>query len=111
MTDFDPDRMYASILQAGEEWADRKAAYEALEDMSKTVLADLILATPATEQMSMSLKEHTARASQNWKDHLNALSLARKIFLLSEVRYKALVSLSEWRRSQEASRRTEARIV
>jgi hypothetical protein len=105
---FDPDLMYQKILTAGLEWADLKAAYEALDDCTKSVLANIKLDHP---DHSNAQAETHALASGAFRGHLVLKEEARHKYLRAEVQYKALVALAEWRRSQEATRRAEARIL
>ena len=105
---FDPDRMYHAVIEAGETWADAKSAYALLDDQSKTILADLM---GSNDELSVSERERAARSSEKWKEHVLEKGIARKRWLLSEVRYQGLCSLAEWRRSQESSRRTEMSLI
>jgi hypothetical protein len=41
-SDFDPNRIYHEIVTAGEDWTDKEAAAELLEETKKTVLAELM---------------------------------------------------------------------
>jgi hypothetical protein len=41
-SDFDPSRIYHEIVTAGEDWTDKEAAAELLEETKKTVLAELM---------------------------------------------------------------------
>lgn len=103
----DPDQIYKAVTDAGEVWADRKAAYELLDDMTKTILADLTTDTMRGHKCSKGEAETRAYAHPIYKEHLTALSGARRAWLQAEVKYKGLQMLSELRRSEESTRRAE----
>jgi len=100
----DSDAMYRKLIETGETWADLKAAHQALEDTTKSVLADL---TMAYKQGSMAEAEAMARRSQQYRDHLANVALAHKAYLRAQVRYDSLRTLVELRRSEESTRRAE----
>jgi len=105
----DPDRIYHEILTAGEHWADTKAAYEALADNTKSVLAEIrgrYLDAGQTQGGS----EVSALASRDYREHLVSLSKARSAFLRAQVSYDSLKMLAELRRSQESTRRAEMKL-
>lgn len=101
-----PDSIYREVLAAGEKWADAKAAYEALNDNTKSILAD-ITSNFMESKISRTEAEMRALASGEYKIHLASLKAARKAWLLSQVQYDSLKMLSELRRTQESTRRTE----
>jgi len=106
---FDPDRIYTEVVSSGEAWADAKAAYEALSDMTKTILADIVTDfLPSCS--SKSEAETRGLASKQYKEHLASVAAARRAWLLSEVRWKSIVLLADLRRSEESSRRAEMRL-
>lgn len=102
----DADHIYRIISESGEDWADKKAAFQALDDITKTVLADL-KSDYLSSTKSRSEAEDCALASRGFKDHLATLSAARRAWLLAEVKYKNLQLLAELRRSEESTRRAE----
>ena len=104
------DEIYKTVLTAGEEWADKKAAYETLDDCSKSVLADLTTDYLPPACASKSEAETRALASKQYKEHLASKSAARRAWLVAEVRYKGLVMLAELRRSEESTRRQEMKL-
>lgn len=113
MTDalIDGNKMYAELLKAGDTWADAKAAYHALDDVTKSVLADVAGGYRETSaQLSRVEAEGLALRSKVYKDHLASVSAAHKAFLRSQVRYDSLRTLVELRRSEESTRRAEMRI-
>ena len=106
---FDPDEIYHKIVTAGEDWADKKAAYEALDENTKSVLAEILgrYLDPAT---SHAKAETYALASKDYRDHLASVSKSRKEFLRAQVCYDSLKMLAELRRSQESTRRAEMKL-
>lgn len=106
----DPDKIFHAVEKSGLEWADKKAAFELLDDMTKTVLADLTTATMAGYKCSKGEAETRAYANERYKAHLTSLASARKEWLTAEVRWKSAVMLADLRRSEESSRRAEMSI-
>jgi hypothetical protein len=107
--DFDPDAIYREVTAAGERWADFKAAYEALDDSTKSVLAD-IQGRYLDGKTTKAEAERLALSARDYRDHLAAVAKARKEWLMAQVRYDGLKMLAEMRRSQESTRRAEMRL-
>ena len=105
MIEFDPDKIYHNIVTAGEEWADKEAAAELLEETKKTVLAELVNSYPSS--MSMAARESGALAEPAYKLHITNMVVARKEANKARMRYDAVKVLGEMRRSQESTRRAE----
>lgn len=106
----DADRIYHELSTAGEAWADKKAAYEALDELTKTVYADLVtnyLPPTCATKGEAELRGFSDRA---YKEHLAALAAARRAWLLAEVKWKTLNTLAELRRSEESTRRAEMKL-
>src|SRR5208282_5421380 len=102
----DSDAMYKKLLELGLDWADHKAAYQALEEASKSVLAAV---TANAGGKSHAAAESDARCSPQYRDHLLSVSAANRAYLRAQVRYDSLKTLIELRRSEESSRRAEMR--
>ena len=105
----DVDTIYRKVEEAGLAWADKKAAYEMLDDMTKTVSADLLTDYGRTCKTKAEA-EALAFSDRRYKEHLALLAAARREWLHSEVRYKSAQLLAELRRSEESSRRAEMNI-
>lgn len=103
---FDVESIYNQVLAAGETWADLKAAYEALNDNTKSVLAE-ITGRYLDAGQSKAAAEVSALASKDYREHLVSLSKCRGQFLRAQVSYDSLRMLAEFRRSQESTRRAE----
>ena len=108
--EFDVDKIFAEVLEAGNGWADKKSAYEALDDNTKSVLADITTDFMDGAKTSRSEAEMRAQASTVYKDHLASKQKARREWLVAQVRYDSLKMLAELRRSQESTRRQEMRL-
>lgn len=107
MTEFDPDRIYHEIVTAGEDWSDKDAAANLLEETRKTVLAELV---NQAEGGSIAARESQALADPAFKLHVTKMVAARKEANRAKVRYDAVRVLAEMRRTQESTRRAEANI-
>src|SRR3990167_2465333 len=101
MSDFDPDRIYRQLAETGEDWADKQAAAEILEETKKSVLAELM----AVEHGSQNAKEASALANPAYRLHLTNMVAARKEANRARVRYDSMKVLAEMRRTQESTRR------
>lgn len=106
MKDFEPSEIYQQVLQAGEEYADRKAAFETFSDNSKSVLAEILSGYLETCS-SKAEAETRALASQDYKTHLRSLQDARRAFLRAQVRYDSLRMLADLRRTEASNLRAE----
>ncbi len=103
---FDPDKIFTALEDAGDAWAIHKANFEEKDDLTKTVLADLTTDYLNTCK-SMAEAETRARCSTGFKNHLAEVSAARRTWLLAQVKFENLKTLSELRRSQESSERAK----
>lgn len=102
----DADQIFAKIQTAGEEWADKKAAFCALDDVTATVKADLTTDFYTTCSSKAEASERALAASR-FKEHIASVAGARRAWLLAEVKYKNLQLLADLRRSEESTRRAE----
>lgn len=102
----DADQIFNKIQAAGEDWADCKAAFCALDDLTSTVKADLTTDFYTTCSSKAEASER-AQASTRYKEHLASVAGARRAWLLAEVKYKNLQLLADLRRSEESTRRAE----
>jgi hypothetical protein len=101
---FDPEKMYERIVAAGESWADAEAAAALLEETRKTVLAKAMNDAPAA---TISAKEMTALASDDYKRFIEGMVRARAAANKARVKYDSARILAELRRSQESTKRAE----
>ena len=103
---FDPEILYKKLVEAGEDWTDKQAAAELLEETKKTVLAEVM----SGEQGARNAREDSALASAVYKLHLTNMVTARKEANRARVRYDSMKVLAEMRRTQESTRRAEISI-
>jgi hypothetical protein len=107
LSDFDPEAIYRRLNDSGDEWVDKNAAAEILEEMKKTVLAEMMC---AYSEGSFAIREKRALAESAYKLHLTNMVAARKEANRARVRYDSVRVLAEMRRTQESTRRAEANI-
>lgn len=105
--EFDPNKVYDSLVRAGEEWADLDAAAALLEETKKSVMARLM---QESEVASIAGKEMFALAHEDYRKHVMTMVTTRKAATKAKVRYDSAKVLAELRRSQEATRRAEINI-
>jgi hypothetical protein len=103
---FDPTVTYHKLMEAGGDWADKKSAYQLLEDTTKSVLSD-IKGEFRDAGISISDADIKAYRSKRYMDHLVVLSEARKAYLHSAVKWEAIQTLARLRQSEESTRRAE----
>ena len=103
MSNYNPNQIYHQLMEAGEEWADKKSAYELLNDMTKSILAQEM----GKLEGSNADRKTKAEASSSYINHLKVLVDARKEFLLSQVKYDSIKALSDHRRTEQSTRRVE----
>ena len=103
---FDPEILYKKLVEAGEDWTDKQAAAELLEETKKTVLAEVM----SGEQGARNAREDSALASAVYKLHITNMVMARKEANRARVRYDSMKVLAEMRRTQESTRRAEISI-
>lgn len=73
----DPDQIAHRLDELGRDFADKDSAFRALDELTKTVLAEIKL-DYATAERSDAARECRALASKGYKDHLAALAAARR---------------------------------
>jgi NMD protein affecting ribosome stability and mRNA decay len=106
VSDFNPEAIFAKLNATGEDWVDKNAAAEILEETKKSVLAELMnaLEGPKTEREARALADPTYRL------HITNMVTARKEANRARVKYDSMRVLAEMRRTQESTRRAEANI-
>lgn len=99
----DAETVYATLVKAGEEWADADAAASLLEETKKAVIAKLI----NEAEGSVNAREYKALADPEYRKHCEGMVTARKAANKARVRYDSAKVLAELRRSEESTRRAE----
>ena len=103
----DANELYYKLTQAGDDWADKQAAYNVLDDTKNAVLAQLMLKSSAT---SVAAKEIEAKASKEYTDHVRHTQEAMKLALKAKVNYESIKIWIDLKRSEEATRRAEMKL-
>jgi membrane-bound lytic murein transglycosylase MltF len=103
LSEFDPDAIYEKLVEAGEDWSDKEAAAEILEENKKTVLAEIM----SGFQGSTAERERCALADSAYKLHLKNMTAARREANRARVRYDSMKVLAEMRRTEASTRRAE----
>jgi len=101
---YSPEKIYHALMETGTDYADKKAAYMALDDSTKSILAD---AFTEFKEGSATEKKEKALASDLYLAHLNSLGVARRAFLLAEVKYFSTKALADAKRTEQSTKRTE----
>ena len=99
----DAGRIYTSLIETGEDWADKDAAASILEETKSSILARLM----NTGEGSVAAREMFAKASDDYQEHLASMVEARRIANRAKVKYDSGKVLAEMRRSEESTRRSE----
>jgi hypothetical protein len=100
----DSEKVYDSLVKAGEDWADKEAAAALLEETRKSVIARLM---NEAAQTSVAGKEMQALSDESYVDFVTGMVNARKAANKAKVRYDSAKVLAELRRSEESTRRAE----
>ena len=103
----DANELYHKLTQAGDDWADKQAAYNVLDDTKNAVLAQLTL---KSEAPSVAAREIEAKASKEYTDHVKKTQDAMKEALKAKVNYESIKIWIELKRSEEATRRAEMKL-
>lgn len=100
----DPDQIAHVLSERGLDWADRDAAYRALDDLTKTVLAEIKM---SFDDKSDAAREMKALASAGFKEHLAAVAAARKEANRAKIRLGTYEKWLELKRSVMATERAQ----
>jgi putative sterol carrier protein len=94
--------------EAGEDWADKEAAAQLLEDSKSAVMAQW-----QTElgDLPVNRAEQTVKASNRWRDYITDTVNARKAANLAKIRLEAIRMKAMEYHGKEANQRTEMRIM
>ena len=88
-------------------WVDAEAAASLLEDTKSALLAERM---SALGEMPVSKAEMTVKASQEWKDNLRTISMARQAANRLKVQLEYIkMKFQEWS-SENATKRAEMRL-
>jgi hypothetical protein len=104
---YDPQKIYDRLIEAGHDWADKKAAYDLIESTSKSVLSSI--KRNNTYGKSDAERTSEALAHPDYKEHLTDRNTAYKAFLRAQVMYDSAKALADARRTQASTMRAEAK--
>jgi hypothetical protein len=101
----DPFKLADELSKRGLDWADKDAAFYALDETKKDILAECMMSI--NEDLTQGKLEAKARTSNTWKTHQVKLAEARKAMNTAKVNYTVFQSYIELIRSKEATTRAE----
>jgi len=102
--DINPGEIYKLIVKAGDDWADKEAAASILEEVKKTLLAELML-KGIKNGVSKAASEVEAMATTEYATHITDMVAARREANKAKVNYYATQALADMRRTQAATDR------
>ncbi|HET8686601.1 MAG TPA: hypothetical protein VFM18_08050 [Methanosarcina sp.] len=103
----DANALYQKLIEAGNDWADKKAAYNILEDTKNAVLAKLMLSSDAP---SVAAREVEAKASKEYSEHVQKTQEAMKAALKAQVKYESMKTYIDLKRTEAANLRAEMKL-
>lgn len=109
MGGINPEKLAETLSQRGHKWADADAAYYALDETKKDVLAQCV-ANLNDPDLADTKAERKARLLPKWKEHTEALVAARRAMNIAKVDYTTFQAYLELLRSKEATLREEMKI-
>ena len=101
--------VHAKLVEAGEDWADKQAAAQLLEDTEKSVLAEIAVKCKL-DGHGVGASELLARKSLEYRSHIESAVEARRLANRARVAYDGIKVWAELLRTCEASRRAEMRL-
>lgn len=101
---FNPTEITERLRLAGEEWADKNAAAQMLEDVKKVIFAKLC---NASLEKTVSAKENDAYARASYLEHITKMVEARREADRAKVKWITGQAYIELVRSKEATNRAE----
>lgn len=94
----DGNKARQELLEAGEDWADKNAAAQLLEDTKSSFLSELIQGIiKADPKCSFAKAESEAKAEPDYQNHINKMVEARRVANKAKVRLDAAKALLEIR--------------
>jgi hypothetical protein len=99
-----PDEIYKQTMSAAKEWADADEEWRSLKETDRIVLAEI---TNRAEGDSYAERKSKALASPEYRLHKTKMVTAKTKANIMLAKYKAAQDLSNNRRTQEVTHRTE----
>lgn len=109
MRPLDPEQLAEELSKRGRDWADKDAAYYALEETKKDVLS-LCKSRLNDQDASEAAKETAARLDPLYTEHIKNMVAARKAMNIAKVNYTTFQAYLELIRSREATSREEMKL-
>lgn len=104
----DPEEIHANLRARADKWADCDAAYQLLEDVTKTVLAECEIDAKVDEaNTTQAALERAGRVAGKYRDHLSALAASRRAANRAKVSYETYKAYVELLRTKAANERAE----
>jgi hypothetical protein len=100
----DADKIYQLTMEAAKEWASADEEFRSLKEMDRIVLAEI---TNHAEGDSYAERKSKALASPEYRLHKTKMVTAKTKANIMLAKYKAAQDLSNNRRTQEVTNRTE----
>lgn len=100
------DNIHEQLTKLSYLWANANADAEELEKKEKIIFSELVLRSSAS---SISAKEHEARASKEYKIHIEGMIEARRVANLAELDLDNAVRWLDWKRTEAATERAALR--
>ena len=104
MIPFDPDKIAEELSRRGLAWADSDAAYKALDEATKSVLAECMA---DAGDVSVAKAEMQGRGHGAYRAHLEAVDKARRAANRARVNYDTFQVWIELKRTEQATKRAE----
>jgi hypothetical protein len=104
----DANELYQKLIDAGNDWAEKQAAYNVLDDTRQAVLAKLTLASDAP---SVAAREIEAKSSAAYEEHVKTTQEAFAAALKAKVKYNAIQVWIDLRRTEAANERAAMKLA
>jgi len=98
-------KAYQEIIETGNDWADKRSAFNLMDKNRHSVLAKIKLSF--VDIKSDAAKETAARASNEYQQFLNELAITESDYLHAEVKHFASKTLASLRQTQESLKKAE----
>jgi hypothetical protein len=108
MIPFNPDAIAEELSKRGHAWADTDAALKALDEATKSVLSECMVALGETG--SIARAEMLARTDPVYKQHLEDLADARQAANRARVNYDTFQAWIDLKRSEQATQREQMKM-
>lgn len=105
--EFDAETIYGEIVKAGDEWSDKDAAANLLEETKSSVFAHLF--NEQDQKLPVSAREHLAKDDPAYRLHITKMVEARRVSNRAKVKFDSVKLLADLRRSEMATNRAMLR--